>query len=224
MQLAVLEAKRIYKNFVLGKQVYEILKDVSYKFIQNRSYAITGASGSGKSTLLHILSGIEMSSSGQILFDHQEISSLTQVQKEDFLNKNVGLVFQESFLIKELSVVENIMIKGLIKNENYKICHEHAMLLLQKIGLEHQADKSPAVLSGGQKQRVAILRAIFNTPKFLLADEPTGNLDEKSATEIVDFLLTCAQEWNMGLIVSTHDINLQHRMDITLKIENGFLI
>lgn len=224
MQLSIIEAKNIYKNFAQNKQIYEILKDVSYKFIQNKSYAITGVSGSGKSTLIHILSGIENSSSGQISFNGIDISHLTMNEKEYFLNKNIGLVFQESFLIKELSVIENIMIKGLIKNENYKICHERAMSFLQKIGLESKADKTPAILSGGQKQRVAILRAIFNTPEFLLADEPTGNLDEKSAAEIVDFLLECAQEWNMGLIVSTHDINLQRRMNVTLKIENGFLL
>ncbi|MDR3646348.1 MAG: ATP-binding cassette domain-containing protein [Candidatus Babeliales bacterium] len=209
MQVLTLQAKNIYKNFVQNGQVFEVLKDISYSFEQNKTYAITGVSGTGKSTFIHILAGIEVPTKGHV-FNSLDADS-------------VGIVFQEPFLIKELSVVENIMIKGLIKNENYKDCHERAIGFLKKIGLESKANKSPAILSGGQKQRVAILRAIFNAPKFLLADEPTGNLDEKTATEIVDFLLQCAQEWNMGLIVSTHDINLQSRMDITLKIENGVL-
>lgn len=223
MQISILQVKNIQKQFVYDKQIFDVLKNITYKFDQNVSYAITGASGTGKSTFIHILSGIENPTSGEILFNDQNINKLSTRDKEFFLNKNVGLVFQESFLIKELTVIENIMIKGLIQNEDYNVCKDRAMNLLKSINLQEKANSSPMILSGGQKQRVSILRAIFNNPKFLLADEPTGNLDEKTANEIVDFLLQSAQEWNMGLIISTHDVNLQKKVNLILNLENGFL-
>lgn len=216
---SILEAQNIEKNFVQNENVVQILKDVSYSFLQNKTYAIKGISGIGKSTFIHILAGIEPVTAGQILFNGSNITN-----KNSLLAHSIGIVFQESFLIKELSVVENVMLKGLIKNDNYKNCHEKAMFFLKKIGLQDKANKSPAVLSGGQKGRVAILRAIFNSPKFLLADEPTGNLDNKSAGEIKDFLLQSAQDYNIGLIVSTHDIKLENSLEIILRLENRSLI
>jgi len=215
MKIFNLKASNIKKIF---NNNHEILKNISYKFEQNFTYAITGLSGSGKSTFINILAGIENTTSGEIILNDINISN-----QKNYLLDSIGIVFQEPFLINELTVIENIMLKGLIKNENYKNCYDKAFYFLQKIGLEEKINQYPGVLSGGQKQRISILRAIFNKPQFLLADEPTGNLDETTAQGIIDFLLQCKKEWGMGLIISTHDKSLEKQLDVCLEIKNGYL-
>ena len=193
----------IKKHFMQGQ---DILKGINYSFLHNHTYAITGASGSGKSTLLHIIAGLDKPSSGSIT-----------------TNKSFGVVFQTPYLIKELSVLQNIMIKGLINNDNVSTCKERAHMLLKRINLEDKADSHPNSLSGGQQQKIAILRAIYNKPDFLLADEPTGNLDEESGEVILDLLLEYQKQWSMGLTICSHDRNVTKRMQTMLKLINGVL-
>lgn len=220
MELSIICIKNVFKAFGQTK----VLEDSSYIFEQDKSYAITGKSGSGKSTLLHMLCGLEEYDKGEIYFNNSDINSLSQAEKDKMLFKDIGIVFQEPFLINELSVVENVMLKCLINNEDYISSKDKAMYYLKKIGLEDKHNQSPAVLSGGQKQRIAILRALFNNPKFLLADEPTGNLDENSAKEIMDFLVYCKDFFNMGLIVSTHDLELADSMNVLLELKSSKLL
>ncbi len=218
-----LELKNISKTFLVADQAINIFNDLSFKFYQNKSYAIMGISGIGKSTLINLISNLDYPTNGQILFDEFNLNNFNSQQNQIFLNESIGLIFQEANLINELTVIENVMIKGFIKKRDIKYCKNFAMELLKKVELENKADEYPSKLSGGQQQRVSICRAIFNKPKFLLADEPTGNLDEKTAKNISDLLFQCKNEWKMGLIIATHDKNLASLADEILVIKDGKL-
>lgn len=225
MKQATIFARDIYKNFQLNDQNLSVIKGISFKFNQDTSYAITGSSGSGKSTLMHILGGFDAPSAGHIFFNDYQYR-YDQCDNHALLirNKYVGFVFQSPYLIKELSVVENVMLKGLIQGLPYEQAHKKAQVLLELVGLAEKANCLPHQLSGGQQQRVAVLRGLFNEPAFLLADEPTANLDHKTARNLIDFLIDCKTEWGLGLLVSTHDFNLVDRMQMQLRLEDGILL
>jgi len=220
-QIASLHTHDLKKSFLQGKKGLHVLNGITVDFQQGKTYAITGVSGSGKSTFMHLLAGLDAPSSGTITYDGTDLTKLTTDARMKFLNKEIGLVFQDPFLIRELSVLENCMIKGLIAGNSFQTEISRAMELLEKVGLADKAYCKPGALSGGQQQRVAIVRAIFNRPTFLLADEPTGSLDETMGNEIVNLLLTCQKEWNMGLIVSSHDPVVYKRMEIIYQLHNG---
>ena len=220
----ILQANNLRKNFIHNGTSLEILKSITVSFNQGNSYAITGVSGSGKSTLIHILSGTDLPTDGQIYFNTDDINKFNQKQKENFLSKDIGLVFQEPYLIKELTVLENVIIKGLINCSNVSDVRSKGMDFLEQIGLGHKADQLPATLSIGQQQRVAILRALFNKPKFLLADEPTANLDEKTGKDITKLLNQFKNEFSTGIITVTHDKYLADSCEQTLNLENGNLL
>jgi ABC-type lipoprotein export system ATPase subunit len=209
---SALIAKNISKTFTQAGKKLQVLKDISLSFEQGKTYAITGASGSGKSTFLHILGGLDTPTSGSILFN-----------KERNLNSSIGFVFQFHYLINELTVLENIIIMGLISNRSKKECVGEAKKLLEHFGLSDKADCFPYQLSGGEQQRISIMRAIFNKPNFLLADEPTGNLDAKNAEKIVDFFLACQKKWGMGLILCSHDKSVYEKMEYVLELKDGSL-
>lgn len=219
-QLIVQDLRKEYGH---GAKLQEIIKGVSTSFVQGKTYAITGVSGVGKSTLLYILAGLDTPTSGSVLFNNKDLAKLTAQEKEKFLNKSVGLVFQYPYLIRELSVIENVMMKGLIARQDDAKATKKAKNLLQLVGLEDKAEAHPASLSGGQQQRVAIARALFYEPVFLLADEPTGNLDNKTGKEIIDLLLQCHKEWGVGLIVSSHDTYLVNKMRVIFELRDGVL-
>ena|SRR3989338_10487154 len=225
-----------------GKNKLDVLRDVSFEFKSDESYAIIGVSGVGKSTLMHILAGIDFPTSGQVYFGPGytnqpslknyaskkatpggDINKFNSAEKEIFFNKNIGLVFQEPYLIPELSVLENVMLKGAISGEKDNLT-EKAFSLLKRVNLENKAYENPLSLSGGQQQRVAILRSIFNKPDFILADEPTGNLDEIAAAQIRDLLLEYCNEFKIGLIVSSHDSLVANSMNVKLKLAEHKLV
>ena len=218
-----IELRHIKKKYRQGAIELEVLKDISASFYQGTSYAITGVSGSGKSTLLHTIAGIEIPSGGSLFVNGIDINESAKEQKEKILNEHFGLVFQQPYLITELTVIENIMLKGLIAKKSFSECYQKALVLLEKLGLSDKKDSTPARLSGGQQQRVAIIRAIFNEPPFLVADEPTANLDELHAQTVIDLLLECQRQWNMCLIVSTHDMHIARQMDHQFQLHNGQL-
>lgn len=214
----MLQIKNLSKKFMLkDKQQLQILADVSFQFEAGKSYAITGVSGSGKSTLLHMLAGLEKPTSGAVFFDGQDIDKFTEQQVDEYLNKSVGIGFQDPFLIKELNVWQNVALKSFQINLDSK---KKAEDLLRKFSLQEKSCEYPHTLSGGQLQRVSILRALYNSPKFLLLDEPTGNLDAKHADELVNFILKCKEEWNIGLIISTHDSSVASKMDVVLRLHD----
>jgi len=222
-QFSVLEAKNVHKTFVQAGNKIHVLQGITKKFEQGQSYAITGASGSGKSTLLHVLGGLDTPTKGAVFFNDNELTKLRDDKKEKLLNSSLGFVFQFHYLINELTVLENIMLMGLIDKKPHEECMEQAKKLLEHVGLTNKADSHPYKLSGGEQQRVSILRALFNKPDFLLADEPTGNLDAQNAKQIIDFFLQCQQEWNLGIILCSHDQAVTQRMNHIFSLEQGRL-
>jgi len=158
-----------------------------------------------------------------VLFDGKSLASVASAEKDNFLNKKIGLVFQYSYLIAELSVLENVAIPGMISGRSFSACKERALQLLQEVGIAEKADSCPDSLSGGQQQRVAVARAIFNEPMFLLADEPTGNLDIQTGKKIVDLILQCCKKWSMGAIITSHDPYIAQSMDRVYELRDGLL-
>jgi ABC-type lipoprotein export system ATPase subunit len=219
MNSSKLYAENIKKTFIQAEKPLEVLKGISINFEQGKTYAITGASGSGKSTLLHILGGLDTPTTGKVSFNDQEISG--QQTNRKFLNTSIGFVFQFHYLVNELTCAENIMLMGMINNQPKKKVLDRAKKLLKQVGLKDKAHSYPFELSGGEQQRIAILRAIFNKPDFLLADEPTGNLDAKNAESIIKLLLDCKDEWKMGIILCSHDEKVYKKMENIFELGNG---
>ena len=219
-----LQADGVSKKFVQGASELWVLRDIHYTFYQGTSYALMGASGSGKSTFMHILAGLESSTAGSVSFNNRNITTLTSHERTHFLNKQIGLLFQNSYLMRELTVLENVMTKGLIAGMSHDEAVKRAQQLLEMVGIAQKASYHPPQLSGGQQQRLALARALFNNPTFLLADEPTGNLDAQAASEIIALMRRIQQETGMGIIVSTHDERVALAMDVRLYIKDGALI
>ena len=215
--------KNIAKTFKADNNSISVLKGITMTFESGKSYAITGVSGSGKSTLMHVICGIERPCSGNVFLDTKNIFLFLAKEKAEFLNKKIGLVFQEPYLINELTVVENVMTKGLIVEKSYKDCKKRALELLEKVGLLKKANDYPNMLSGGQRQRVSIARALFFDPIFLLADEPTGNLDKQTGKEIINFITEYQQDKGVGLIVTSHDAAVASSMERVLELKDGQL-
>lgn len=220
----VIKIVDIKKAFQQGSIDTEILKGVTYTFKQGQTYALTGSSGAGKSTLIHIIAGLDEPTEGHVLLNDMDLANITEEQKEIFFSDVIGLVFQQPYLIKELSVLENVMLKGLIENDVREFCEKRGKELLNLVGLEGKGDSRPAALSGGQQQRVALARALFNKPAFLIADEPTGNLDESTGAAIVDLLLKYQKEWGMGIIICSHDTYVAHKMEHQVRLRDGRLV
>jgi ABC-type lipoprotein export system ATPase subunit len=219
-----LATKQISKKFIQGNEEIIVLNNIDSIFVQNKSYAITGISGSGKSTFIHIIAGLDTPTTGTVLCNNVALQSLSPSLLAHFLNTSVGLVFQSPYLLRELSVMENIILPGLIKGQKKNNCEKRAIELLKKVDLIQKKDSRIGELSGGQQQRIAIARALFNEPAFLIADEPTGNLDLTTGKTIIDLLLACHKEWGMGIIISSHDHYVTEKMDEVYNLNEGNLI
>lgn len=223
MTPAKIEAIGLKKIFIHGSAQTVVLEKVNYLFAQGKTYAIIGASGVGKSTLLHLLAALDQPTAGSILFNGHDCMKLSAGQKDQFLNKKIGLLFQDAYLIDELSVLENVIVKGLIAHRPKAECLQEGRELLGAVGLDDKIDSYPLSLSGGQQQRAALARALFGSPSFILADEPTGNLDISMGKKIVDLLLDTIKKNKSGLIVSTHDPYVYERMETILELRDGTL-
>src|SRR3972149_3097987 len=223
MQSMNLSIKSVNKQFRQGNTMIQVLENVSATFKAGESYAIMGVSGTGKSTLMHILAGLDVPSAGRVWFDGRDVNQFSEGERQQFLSRSVGLMFQFPYLIKELSVKENIMAPGIIAGHGEISCAMRGEELLRAVGLHEKSDSQVAGRSGGQQQRVALARALFNAPQFLLADEPTGNLDIETGMKMVELLLFLQKKYHMGIIISTHDQYVAERMQSVFVLRNGIL-
>ena len=207
------------------KQALSVLKDITLKVEPGRSLVIVGPSGSGKSTLLNIMGALDYPTGGQVLFDGQNLAALDQTELAQIRNKQIGFVFQLHHLLPQCTVLENVLVPTLAdkKRPSIKEIRDRAVHLLQRVGLQEFLLYRPGELSGGQRQRVAVVRALINKPKLLLADEPTGSLDRDSSENIAELLVELNRSENVTLVVVTHSLSLADRMGRVMELSDGLL-
>ena len=219
----VLEARGISRGFRQGPKRIEVLKDISLQVPGGSSLAIVGASGAGKSTLLHILGGLDRPDSGEVLVDGESIWALSENQRGALRNRTMGFVYQFHHLLPEFTALENVAMPLLIRGTPVAQAARHALELLTHVGLENRLDHKPGELSGGERQRAAVARALAGSPACILGDEPTGNLDEKTAAHVFELMVTLNRELGTSLVLVTHDPRLAARMDRQFELKGGTL-
>lgn len=216
--------RNLHKNYLDGKgNLLHILRGIDLAIDRGETVSIMGASGAGKSTLLHLIGALDRSDSGSIHIDGMEISLLGGEQAAQFRNETVGFVFQFHHLLMDFSALENVMMPMWIKARRTTPCQEDALALLSEVGIADRAHHKPAQLSGGEQQRLAIARAVANKPKILLADEPTGNLDQNTGERVMELLLRLNRELGLTLILVTHNQHIASRMSRQFVLEQGTL-
>ena len=224
MSEALLKARDLGKRFSEGRLSVEVLQEVNLAIPARQSVAITGASGSGKSTLLHLLGGLDLPSRGEVLINNQNISRLNEVERGALRNQYLGFVYQFHHLLPEFTALENVAMPLLIRRVDKRQALAEAAELLDKVGLAKRLAHKPGELSGGERQRAAIARALVTRPKCVLADEPTGNLDQKTADQVFDLILELNQSLGASLVMVTHNLELSRRVDRVLELKNGSLL
>lgn len=211
-----IELKNVSQSFQLNDEAITLFEQLDLSIYQGQSYAITGPSGAGKSSLMLLASGLEKPSTGRVAYVQNN-----QIKMMDELREDVGFIFQQFHLLPELTALINVALPLKLRGDNQAI--EKAKLWLDKVGLSHRENHKPSELSGGEQQRVAIARALVFNPKFIFADEPTGNLDPKSAEEVTNVLINCCQENNAGLVIVTHSNELANRAQHIFSLAHGKL-
>lgn len=217
--MTLIEVKNLNKIYGSGEAEVKALKNINLNIEQGEFVAIVGQSGSGKSTLLHLIGGVDIPSSGEVIIDGKNIYKLKEKELSILRRRKLGFIFQFFNLIPVLTAQENIEMPVLLDNE--KIDKKYMNELLRILGLEERKNNYPSQLSGGQQQRASIGRALANKPSIILADEPTGNLDSKNSKEVLELLKYCAKKYNQTLILITHDINIAKSADRVITIEDG---
>lgn len=223
-QHAAIYARDVRKVYRMTAQNVEALRGVDLNIARGRQVAIVGKSGSGKSTLLHIVGTLDKPSAGSLVLSGTEVSGMPDQVVSQFRNATVGFVFQMNNLLNEFTAMENVMLPGLIAGAARPAVAERALKLLQAVGLGNRADHRPGELSGGEQQRVAIARALLMAPPILLADEPTGNLDQKTSVAIQELLMQVCVQNNVTMLLVTHDPDLAARMPYRIVMEDGRVV
>ena len=218
----MIEFKSVSKSFTQGAKHVPVLNDVSFKLNENGIVAIVGKSGSGKSTFLSLLSGLDAPNSGEILVDGKPITGLSEKDLTVFRAKNIGIIFQNFHLIDHFTALENVLLPLEILGIDSPM--EKAKNVLSLVGLEDRHDHFPAQLSGGERQRVAIARAYVTNPHFILADEPSGNLDPDTGEVVMDLLFKTARELKQTVILVTHDLDLAAKCDECYEIKDHKIV
>lgn len=219
--MSALVVDQITKTFESQTEPLNVLRGISFQMDPGENMVVVGPSGSGKSTLLHIVGTLDRPTSGQVLIDSQDPFSLSEPELARFRNRHIGFVFQEHHLLPQLTVLENVLIPTLATGASTAAEIERARELIEQIGLTGRIDHRPGELSGGERQRVAIARALIHTPRLILADEPTGSLDQKNSEIVGEMLLKMQQVVNAMLIVVTHSQDLATLFDRRLRFEAG---
>jgi ABC-type lipoprotein export system ATPase subunit len=220
----LVEARGIHKSYASGKRELKVLRGVNFSATRGEFVALQGASGAGKSTLLHLLGGLDQPNVGEIYFDGETISSLSNPELAHLRNIQIGFVFQAYHLFPELNALENVCLPARMARVPVAQSVERATQLLKRVGLAERMTHRPTELSGGEQQRVAIARALVNEPAVLLADEPTGNLDSRTGEEILELLLALRAERQTTLIIATHDNHLAERAPRVVRLVDGQIV
>jgi len=223
MNEAVLEAVNLDRRFWDGDREIEILRNVSFRVNSGETVAITGSSGSGKSTLLHLLGGLDRPSGGEVRVGGRDLFDLSEAERGELRNRQVGFVYQFHHLMPEFDALENVVMPLLIRRLPRAEALRAARETLERVGLGERLHHKPSELSGGERQRTAIARAVVTRPSLVLADEPTGNLDGKTAERIHELLLSLNRELGTALVVVTHEPDLAGQMQHEYRLVEGRL-
>jgi putative ABC transport system ATP-binding protein len=217
--MQILEAINLKKYYAAGNNIVKAVDDISFKVEKGEFIVIVGSSGSGKTTLLNLLGGLDMADSGQVVIQEQSLFDMNDEARTIFRRKNIGFIFQNYNLLETLNVYKNITMP--VRLDGIKHDKEYIVEIIKKLGLEEKMDVRPNQLSGGQKQRVAIARALAAKPAIILADEPTGNLDSKTSSEVLELMQTTLKELNQTIIMITHNENIAKLADRLIYIADG---
>lgn len=223
MNDVVISCRNLTKQFAQGDLAVPVLKGVNLDLIKGEMLAIVGSSGSGKSTLLHVLGGLDAPSSGDIQILGQNIAQISEEQRCRLRNGSLGFIYQFHHLLPEFSALENVAMPLLIRRLPNQEAYDRAADMLKLVGLSHRLTHTPGELSGGERQRAAVARALVTQPACILADEPTGNLDRKTAEHVFDLMLELNHKINASLIVVTHDTRLANRAQRIQQLIDGVL-
>ena len=222
-QQPLLQCVNINKFYQEGDNTTQVLKNISFSMNSSELVAIVGSSGSGKSTLLHTLGGLDQPSEGEVFIKGQSLQQLSSNALAKLRNQHLGFVYQFHHLMADFSALENVMMPMLIGQQNKNEAKDRAEQMLQAVGLSHRITHRPSALSGGERQRVAIARALVNNPSLVLADEPTGNLDQKTTESIFELIKQLNQEQQIAFLLVTHDLNLANKLNRRLIMQDGVL-
>jgi lipoprotein-releasing system ATP-binding protein len=224
MSSPLLEARALRRSFATGDGTIDVLRGVDLVIQERERLAIVGNSGVGKSTLLHVLGTLDRPTSGELLFDGEDLSARDAAGLARFRNESLGFIFQFHHLLPEFNAYENVMMPGLVGGRRAGEMRERALRLLGEVGLEHRVNHPVGKLSGGERQRVAVARALVLEPRLVLADEPTGNLDPKTADQVLELLLEMNRVHGTALVVVTHSPELALRLGRRVELVDGYLV
>lgn len=222
--MSLLSAHNLSKSYrIKDSDPVEVLTNVSLEIAESEMISIVGASGSGKSTLLHLLGGLDKPNNGQIYYNHEDISQYNNSKLAEFRNQKIGFVFQFHHLMPEFTALENVIMPALIAGIKRSRAETEAQKIMEQLGLSHRLHHRPSQLSGGEQQRVAVARAFINHPSIILADEPTGNLDEENSAKMLSLFFNMVSQFNTSLILVTHDTQIAGQCSRTLLLTRGEL-
>ena len=220
----LVEARAVHKSYWLGEKEIHVLRGASFALAAGEMASLVGPSGVGKSTFLHVIGTLDPPTAGEVLFEGREAFRMTEEELANFRNQSIGFVFQFHYLLPEFSALQNTAMPGLIHRLPGQQAEAQAREMLEIVGLGHRLDHKPGELSGGEQQRVALARALVLKPRLLLADEPTGNLDEATGEGIHQLLLELNQRLGIAAIVVTHNPRLAERMPRRLRLTEGLVV